>query len=137
MGRLNLLGGQINLLAHPVNLLFTFLVLDNTKPCLCSSTVCFWMPPAHSKEHKYHIFGNTGTREMFQYSSILGCSGIFLLKEIRVIIGTQSATEGHNQLCCDTAVDISAILFVSLHGTWLRRLSSWETHRLQVRLPLK
>ena len=51
-------------------------VLDNTKPFWFSSIVCFWMPPALSKEHKYHIFGqywytrnvpvftNTGT---FQY----------------------------------------------------------------------
>ena len=51
-------------------------VLDNTKPFWCSSIVCLWMPPARSKERKYHIFGqywytrnvpvftNTGT---FQY----------------------------------------------------------------------
>ena len=32
-------------------------VLDNTKPFWCSSIVCFWMPPACSKERKYHIFG--------------------------------------------------------------------------------
>ena len=32
-------------------------ILDNTKPFWCSSIVCFWMPPARSKERKYHIFG--------------------------------------------------------------------------------
>ena len=51
-------------------------VLDNTRPFWRSSIVCFWMPPARSKEHKYYITGqywdtrnvlvftNTG---MFQY----------------------------------------------------------------------
>ena len=51
-------------------------VLDNTKPFWRSSIICFWMPPARSKERKYHISGqywytrnvpvftNTGT---FQY----------------------------------------------------------------------
>ena len=51
-------------------------VLDNTKPFLHSSIVCFWMPPVCCKKRKYHIFGqywytrnapvfnNTGT---FQY----------------------------------------------------------------------
>ena len=32
-------------------------VLDNTKPFWRSSIVYFWMPPARSKERKYHIFG--------------------------------------------------------------------------------
>ena len=68
------------------------------------------------------FLGNTGTPEMFQYSSILECSSIFLLKDISVIIRTQPATERHNQLCCNTAVDTSAIMFVSLHGTRLRVL---------------
>ena len=31
-------------------------VLDNTRPFLRSSIVSFWIPPAHSKERKYHIF---------------------------------------------------------------------------------
>ena len=31
-------------------------VLDNTRPLLRSSILNFWMPPAHSKECKYHIF---------------------------------------------------------------------------------
>ena len=51
-------------------------VLDNTKPFLRSSIVSFWITPARSKGHKYHIFRqywytknvpvftNTGT---FQY----------------------------------------------------------------------
>ena len=51
-------------------------VLGNTRLFWCSSIICFWMPPACSKERKYHIFGqywytrnvpvftNTGT---FQY----------------------------------------------------------------------
>ena len=52
------------------------LALDNTRPLWHSSIVCFWMPPARSKERKYRILGqywytryapvftNTGT---FQY----------------------------------------------------------------------
>ena len=51
-------------------------VLDNTRPFWPSSIFCFWMPPARSKERKYHnsgqywytgnvsVFTNTGT---FQY----------------------------------------------------------------------
>ena len=51
-------------------------VLDNTRPFLRSSIESFWITPARSKEHKYHIFRqywytrnvpvftNTGT---FQY----------------------------------------------------------------------
>ena len=31
-------------------------VLDNTRSFWGSNIVCFWMPPARSKEHKYHIF---------------------------------------------------------------------------------
>ena len=51
-------------------------ILDNTKLFWRSGIVCFWMPPARSKERKYHVFRqywytrnvpvftNTG---MFQY----------------------------------------------------------------------
>ena len=59
-------------------------VLDNTRPFWHSSIRCFWMLPAHSKEHKYNVFGvllhqksaftNTG---MFQY---LG-HGLSILKD--------------------------------------------------------
>ena len=31
-------------------------VLDNTRPFWHPSIVSFWMPPARSKERKYHIF---------------------------------------------------------------------------------
>ena len=32
-------------------------ILDNIRPFWRSSIVCFWMPPARSKERKYHISG--------------------------------------------------------------------------------
>ena len=54
-------------------------VLDNTRPFWYSSIVCFWMPPARSKE-SIKFSGNTGTPEMFQYLPILGHSSIWNLK---------------------------------------------------------
>ena len=42
--------------------------------------VSFWKTLAGSKEGTYHIFRQTGTPEMFQYSPILGHSGIWDLK---------------------------------------------------------
>ena len=47
---------------------------------LHSSIVCFWMSLAHSKERKYHIFGQYLYTKMFQYLPILGRSSIWDLK---------------------------------------------------------
>ena len=59
-------------------------VLDNTRPFWHSSIVCFLMPPARSKEHKYHIFGQywyTRNVPVFTNNSlVLGCSSIWDLK---------------------------------------------------------
>ena len=49
-------------------------VLDNTRPFLHSSIVCFWMPPARLKNVNITFSGNTGTPEMCQYLPILGSS---------------------------------------------------------------
>ena len=55
-------------------------VLDNTKTFLQSGIISFWITLALLKKCKYHISGDTGTPEMFQYSLILGRSSILNLK---------------------------------------------------------
>ena len=71
-------------------------VLDNTRPFLRSSIVSFWITPAHSKEHKYHIFrqywytrnvpvfANTGT---CQYLGPEVCFFLHLKKKKKKKIG--------------------------------------------------
>ena len=74
-------------------------VLENTRPFWRSSIVCFWMPPARSKERKYHISGqywytrnvpvftNTGT---FQY---LGPE-VYFFRNFNKLIKSSVKTEG-------------------------------------------
>ena len=56
-------------------------VLVNTRLFLCSSIVCFWMLPACSKEHKYHIFGQYWYWDVSVYGT---CSILFLWRSLFV-----------------------------------------------------
>ena len=78
-------------------------VLDNTKPFWRSSIVYFWMPPACSKERKYHILGqywytryvpvftNTGTfkylgPEVYFFPKLDFSIGHFMLAMLMLIL---------------------------------------------------